>query len=346
MRVKTPVIKSLPTVEKMESSEFMLQLVKKLIDEKKVAESTANGYLKSLYALNEKKPFKNLSFLKNTERIDELIGAYAESTQRALLATISSVLSLYKDKTGFKKPYQHYYDKMMERSKEARSALEGKEANHKTEKQAKNWIQWSEVEDKKKELQESVNGFASKKTIDAGQFDKLLQLLILSLYTDIPPRRNQDYLGMYIVKSWNDKMPTDKNYLDMANKKMVFNIYKTAKKYGKQTQDIPDSLWASLQQFLKHHPLWKGVAKRKAEPVKLLVQQSGEPLVAVNAITRLLNKVFGKKVGSSLLRHIYVSEKYGDTLENMKADATAMSHSLGVQQKNYIKTDSPKEEST
>lgn len=326
----------------MESSEFMLQLAKKLIDEKKVAESTANGYIKSLYALNEKKPFKNLSFLKNTERMDELISGYAESTQRALLATLVSVLSLFKDKTGFKKVYQHFYDKMMERSKEARSASEGKEANQKTEKQAKNWIQWSEVEDKKKELQESVSAFASKKSIDVGQYDKLLQHLILSLYTDIPPRRNQDYLNMYIVKSWNEKMPTDKNYLCLSCKKLIYNVYKTAKKYGKQTQDIPDSLWASIQQFLKHHPLWKGVAKRKSEPVKLLVQQNGEPLIAVNAITRLLNKVFGKKVGSSLLRHIYVSEKYSDTLENMKKDASAMGHSVSEQQNVYIKTDAPK----
>lgn len=327
----------------MESSEFMLQLAKRLMDDKKVAESTANGYIKSLYALNGKKSFKNLSFLKDTAKVDELISGYAESTQRALLATVTSVLSLYKDKTGFKKVYQHFYDKMMERSKEARSASEGKEANHKTEKQAKNWIQWSEVEEKKKELQESVNALSSKKSVDVGQYDKLLQHLILSLYTDIPPRRNQDYLNMYIVKSWNDKMPTDKNYLDMANKKLVFNVYKTAKKYGAQTQDIPESLWASLQQFLKHHPLWKGVAKRKSEPVKLLVQQNGEPLVAVNAITRLLNKVFGKKVGSSLLRHIYVSEKYGNTLENMKADAEAMGHSVGEQQKVYIKTDGESE---
>jgi hypothetical protein len=322
----------------MESTEFMIQLVKQLMDSKKVAESTANGYIKSLYALNGKKSYKNLSFLKDIAKVEELISGYAESTQRALLATIVSVLSLYKDKTGFKKVHQHYYDKMMERSKDARTASEGKEANHKTEKQAKNWVQWSEVEDKKKELQESVNAFTSKKSLDVGQYDTLLQLLILSLYTDIPPRRNQDYLGMYIVKSWNEKMPTDKNYLDMANKKLVFNVYKTAKKYGAQTQDIPDSLWGVLQQFLKHHPLWKGVAKRKSEPVKLLVQQNGEPLVAVNAITRLLNKVFGKKVGSSLLRHIYVSEKYSDTLESMKKDASAMGHSVS-EQKNYIRND-------
>ena len=327
----------------MESTECMLELSKQLIDSRKLAESTANAYIKSLYALNGKKSFKNLSFLKDTARIDELIGAYAESTQRALLATVTSVLSLYKDKTGYKKVYQHYYDRMMEKSKEGRVAPESKEANQKTEKQEKNWVQWEEVESKKKELREMVEGFSKKKAIDVGEYDKLLQYVILSLYTDIPPRRNQDYLSLYLVKSWNDKMPTDRNYLDLAGKKLVFNVYKTSKKYGAQLQDIPAPLWDTVSGFLKFHPLWKGVAKRKSDPVKFLVSHSGEPIVAVNAITRLLNKLFGKKVGSSLLRHIYLSEKYGDTLEQMKADSGAMGHSLG-EQKNYIRNDSEKTE--
>jgi hypothetical protein len=324
--------------EEMESTEFMIQLVKQLMDTKKVAESTGNGYVKSLYAINGKKPFKNLSFLKDTAHIDEVIGSYAESTQRALLATLSSVLSLYKDKTGFKKVHQHYYDKMMEKVKEHRVPAESPEANHKNDKEKKNWVEWSEVEEKKKELEESVKALSTKKTLDAGQYEKLLQFVILSLYTDIPPRRNKDYLLLHLVKSWNDKLPTDKNYLDVANKKLVFNAYKTAKKYGKQEQEIPESLWATIQMFLKHHPLWKGVAKRKSDAVPFLVQQNGESITAVNAITRLLNKVFGKRVGSSLLRHSFLSTKYGDTLEEMKKDSVAMSHSLN-EQKSYIRTD-------
>ena len=329
--------------ERMESTEFMLQLVKQLMDGKKVAESTANGYVKSLYALNGKKAFKNLSFLKDTAHIDEVVGSYADSTQKALLATLSSVLSLFKEKTGMKKVHQHYYDKMMEKVKATRVAPESEEAGQKNEKERKNWVEWSEVDGKKKELEESVKALSSKKTLDASQYDKLLQYVLLSLYTDIPPRRNKDYLLLHIVKSWNDKLPTDKNYLDVAGKKLVFNAYKTAKKYGKQEQEIPDNLWESLQMFLKHHPLWKGVAKRKAEPVPFLVQSSGEPLTAVNAITRLLNKVFGKRVGSSLLRHSYLSGKYGDSLEEMKKDASAMAHSLN-EQKSYIRNDDAKEE--
>lgn len=305
-----------------------------------VAESTANAYIKSLYALNGKKPFKNLTFLKDTEAIDKLIGEYAETTQRALLATLVSVLKTFKDKAGYKKAYNHYYDTMMERNQVARE----NETNEKTEKQKDNWLSWEDIEKRKAEIYEEIGKFAGKKAIDATQYDKLLQFIVLAIYTDVQPRRNQDYLDMYIIKKWNDKMSTDKNYLDLASKKFIYNKYKTFRKYGQQTIDIPDTLWSALTLYLKYHPLWQGVVKRKNEPIKFLVDATGNPLVAVNAITRLLNKTFGKKVGSSMIRHIYLSDKYKDTVEEMKKDSEAMGHSVS-QQRDYIRVDSePKNE--
>jgi hypothetical protein len=49
-----------------------------------------------------------------------------------------------------------------------------------------------------------------------------------------------------------------------------------------------------------------------------------------------LNKAFGKKIGASALRHIYLSDKYGDSVEEKKKDAAAMAHSLS-EQNEYIK---------
>lgn len=317
----------------MEATEFMLQLGKQLMEERKVVESTANAYIKSLYALNNKKSFKNLSFLKDTDAIDKKLSEYAETTQRALLATIVSTLGLYKNKPTFKKVFQHYYDAMMKRSGEVR-AEEGK--NEKTEKQKENWLSWKEIEERKEELKGEVAKM--KKTITASEYEKLLQFVVLSLYTEIQPRRNQDYLDMYIVKKWNDKMPQDKNYLDMATKKFIYCKYKTSKKNGVQTHEIPAPLMEAIDAYLKYHPLWKGVAKRKADPIKFLVAQDGAPMTAVNAITRILNRIFGKKVGSSMLRHIYISDKYGDVMEEQKADASAMGHSVS-QQRDYYKKD-------
>jgi hypothetical protein len=320
----------------METTEFMLQLGKQLMDERKVAESTANAYIKSLYQLNERKPFKNLSFLKKTDEIEKIISGYADSTQRALLATVVSTLSLVKEKAGFKKTYKHFYDKMMERTKAVR---ETEDKHEKTDKQKENWVSWEEIEKRKTELGEEIAKFSNKKALSAAEYEKTLQHIVLCLYTDIQPRRNQDYLDMYIVKKWNDKMPTDKNYVDMTSHKFIYNKYKTAKKYGRQEIDIPESLQSCLSSFLKHHPLWKGMAKRKTEPVKFLVSQSGEPLTAVNAITRLLNKVFGKKIGSSMIRHIYISDKYKGVMEEQAKDAANMGHSMELQREYFKKDD-------
>jgi len=70
--------------------------------------------------------------------------------------------------------------------------------------------------------------------------------------------------------------------------------------------------------------------------VPFLVQPSGKPF-NVNGITRVLNRIFGKKVGSSLLRHIYLTGKYGKILEEQKKDAEAMANSVDMQNKTYIK---------
>lgn len=316
----------------MSSTEFMLQLAKTLMSERKVAESTANAYIKVLLALNERKPFKNLTFLKATDAVNKRIAEYAESTQRSILAAVVSVLSMFKDKPTFKKPYVHYYDEMMSRSRSVREEPK----NEKSETQKTNWLSWEEVENHKTDLSEKVAKFAKSKILTPAEYDTLLQYVVLALYSEVQPRRNQDYLDMYVTKKWNESM-NDKNYLDLATKKFVFHKYKTAKKYGVQTEEVPEALWNTLSIFLKHHPSWKVAANRKA-PVKLLVSHGDEPIVAVNAITRILNRIFGKKVGSSMLRHIYLSDKYGDTLADMKKDSAAMGHSLDVQ-RDYIKKD-------
>ena len=319
----------------MDTTEFMLQLARNLVTERKITESSANAYVKVLYAMNDKKPFKNLTFLKSIETIMERLGHYAESTQRAILASIVSVLTAYKDKPLFRKAYTHYYEEMMRRSKAAR---EEDSKNEKTETQKKNWVEWSVVEEKRDQLFEEVAKIAARKTLTPPEYEKLLMLAVLALYTEIQPRRNQDYLDMYIVKKWTEGMPADKNYLDISTHRFIFHKYKTSKKYGTQIEEIPERLWERLALYLKHHPLWKGAVKRSNNPIKLLVNSDATPIVAKNAITRILNKVFGKRIGSSLLRHIYLSSKYGNTLESLKRDSTAMGHSLEIQRA-YIKTD-------
>jgi hypothetical protein len=64
-----------------------------------------------------------------------------------------------------------------------------------------------------------------------------------------------------------------------------------------------------------------------------------EDIIKSQDITRLLNKIFGKSVGSSLLRNMYLSNKYGGMVEDLKNDTKNMGTSLGVALSTYIKED-------
>ncbi len=315
----------------MRVSEFMLQLAKHLQDARQVTESTATQYLQTLFKLNGSQPFKNLSFLKNTEEVQKRIDEYAASTQGTQYVTIVSVLSDYKSKPGYKKAYEYYTARMNEASKEKR---ERDGSGVKSEKQAENWIEWKDVQDLLGSLQAKCGDLAVLKNITPQQYDCSLSYLVLALYTLIQPRRNQDYLDMYVVKKLPKDAPADKNYLDLQNHKFIFNKYKTSKKYGQQVIDIPAPLMSVINIYLRHHPLRK--SNPKLNEYKLLVKADGSPMTVVNSITRILNKIFGKNIGSSMLRHIYLTNKYeNDTLERQK-DSEAMGHSV-AQQGDYIK---------
>lgn len=320
-------------------SDFMMNLIEDLVNKRDVAESSANAYIKRLYTLNNKRPFKNLAFLRNKEDILSKLEPYAETTKRNMLGAITSVLALFQKKPTYSSLYT-YYSKLLNDKHELAREHNTKYANHKTETQAKNWITWEQVLAIKNNLKEQVADFCSKKHITPQQKDVLLQFLILSLYTDIPPRRNQDYQLLHLVKSTKDK-PTDKNYLAIDDKTLTFNRYKTAKKYGQVKIDITDNedLRYALRCYLRHHPHNKG-RKGKNFITPLLVNNDGTPLTSVNAITRILNKIFKKRVGSSMLRHIYLTSKYGDELKEMKEDSEAMGHSI-AQQREYVKDKPP-----
>jgi integrase len=306
----------------------MVRLSKSIMESRGVVESTATEYVNMLKQLNEGLSYSNLGFLKKRQEVMARLGQYAESTQKSMLGAIVSILSILKDKPTYKSIYNFYYERMMEVSKKAREA----DTSVKTETQEKNWIEWADVEKRLNEMETRVGEFSKSKMITPAQWNTLLSYVVLALYTLVPPRRNQDYQDLYVVKKWNDKMDKDKNYYDVATKKFVFNKYKTSKAHGAQEVNISENkqLQDILGLYLKLHPL-----KGKPE-MKLLVSADGSSLASVNSITRILNKVFGKNIGSSMLRHIYLSSKYKETLGEMKEDAEAMGHTTG-QQKEYIK---------
>ena len=309
-------------------TEYMLTLHKQLMEQREVADSTASAYIRTLYTMNADRPFTNLSWLKNIDSVNGRLDEYAESTQKTILSTIVSSLSTVKDKAAYKKIHTFWYNEMMTRVHEKSDTAK------KTPKQEENWLSWDVIQEHEKRLADESAKLVGK-DITAGQWDTVLSYMVLALYTEFAPRRNQDYQFMDIVKTPKQAVKDDHNYITTDTKQFIFRKYKTAKTHGEQIFEIPDKLSAAIKIYMSLHPLMRSKKNTKAA-IPFLVNADGEQLTAVNAITRILNKIFGKKVGATMLRHIYLSSKYD--VREMNEDAEKMGHSSGVQHA-YMKDD-------
>lgn len=150
---------------------------------------------------------------------------------------------------------------------------------------------------------------------------------------------------MKLVGDEKKATEADSNYLVLGKMpKFIFRKYKTSKKHGEQVFDLPIELVDALTLYLNAHPLLTKSAKLplakkvgvKSDGVPFLVHHDGTPLTAVNSITRILNKIFGKRIGATALRHIYLSSKYD--VQEMNEDAEKMAHGSN-QQREYMKVE-------
>jgi hypothetical protein len=313
---------------------FMIELGERLVKDREITEASAGMYLRSLYTMNGKNVFSNLAFLKDMEKVDATIEKYADSTRLSLYVAAVCALQFFKDRLGYKKVYNAYYAKMIE-MRDGKKSEDAK--NEKTLKQKENWIEWADVLKRYDELKKEVETFNTKKAISIKEYNALLHFTVLSLYTLVPVRRNLDYLHMYVVPSFTADLDKEKNYYSLDDHKFHFNRFKTAKtaSEAEKVLDVPADLQSVLTSYMKYNPIAKG----KKKEVKLLVEVDGTPILIQNAITRILNKIFKKRVSSSMLRHSFLSGKYGKVLEDMKETSLAMAHGLNTQ-RDYIKLDS------
>jgi integrase len=197
--------------------------------------------------------------------------------------------------------------------------------NEKSDTQKENWIEWEDVLKIYNELQAKVNDI-TKPLFQRGAKQDLTDHLILSLYVLLPPRRNQDYYFMKL--DTGKKEDEDFNYYRPADNQFVFNKYKTKKNYGVETIAVNTQLRKVLDNYIDLFGLVDGDF--------LLYNDRNRG--GGNAITKALNRVFQRNVGASMLRHIYLTSKYGEVKDEMAKDAKEMGHSV-AQQKEYILTE-------
>ena len=309
------------------------------LKKKNLSDSSIKLYIRNIQKLNSDDKLKNLKFLEDVQTITNHIDKYKPNTRRIYLISIISILNSLENQK-LKKIADKYYEHMM---KLINNIKNNKEDLKMTETQKENWLSFDEVSKKLDELIEKVNAFSRNKTLSEKQYNTLLSMMVLSLYVYNKPKRNQDYQLMNIVYEYNDNLNDDFNYLSYSTNKMIFNVYKTYKKHGQLIESYDEKLKNIIDKYIKFHPLLKNGKIKKDTNVYFLVYYNGQPLKQVNSITRILNKIFDKNIGSSMLRHFYHSSKYGDTIKEMKKDAESMGHTMETVLENYIKVDDTKE---
>jgi len=296
-----------------------------------ISASSRKLYTHNLTKLNGGKPVVNLNFLSK-KTIPDMLNTLTPNTRRTYLIAIVSCLTNRPEKK-YKNLYTKFYEPLMALNKEL------KDNTLKTDKVKENWVEQSAVQEKRTDLASVIDEVKGLKKVTEDQYNRLLNAVILSLYTLQPPRRNKDYTEMMISRGIPET--TEKNYLEIDGKswRWIFNNYKTQKKYKQVVADVPDDLKAILEVYIKFHPDAKLLKKKTFDPVPFLVHYDGKAINSSTEMTRILNKIFGKKVGVSMLRASYLTDKYGDKLQELKDDVGAMGTSIDVAQSNYIKAD-------
>jgi len=150
----------------------------------------------------------------------------------------------------------------------------------------------------------------------------LISYLSTGVLTNRPPRRLQDYAFMRLKGYDKDK----DNYIDKNS--FVFNVYKTADKYGTQKVDIPTELMTLIKK-------WK---KINDSDYLLITDEKGNGFTP-SSLNKRLNSLFG--LGIDKLRSVYLSSVYKDipAVKEMEARAYKMGHSIDAALNYYVKKD-------
>jgi len=316
-----------------------IEEIKKEINEKRdLRESSLKAYasnMNKLHKLMFDKEIQNLDFLKNKKEVMKTIENKKLSTRKTYLAAIVVTLMAFDKNEDLIK---YYRDEMEDLAKQFSANMEEQK---KSETQDKNWVSLSALRKVMRKYRNELNqkGIFKKEPDDLTnkEFDLLQKWIVASLYIldENPPLRN-DYIMTVISNKEYDKLSEkeieNNNYTVVKsrnNKMFSLGEYKTSGKYGTKIIPVGKKLNSALNIWLKFNTSGH-----------LLLNSKKEPMTA-NGLTKYLQKTFaptGKNISSSMIRHIFISDKFPAENKEKEEVANKMAHSVN-QQTLYSKKD-------
>jgi integrase len=172
----------------------------------------------------------------------------------------------------------------------------------KTDQQETNWIEQQEIIDTITDHKNNATLLYKKKTLTPSDLQQIQNYIILCVVSGmyISPRRSKDWTDFRIKN-------IDKNIHNFIEKNnLVFTSYKTAKAYGRQDIALPPTLKKILNKWISVNPT-----------DYLFFDINFKPLTSVK-LNQRLNKIFGKKISTSMLRHFFLTDEFAETINQKK----------------------------
>ena len=153
-----------------------------------------------------------------------------------------------------------------------------------------------------------------------------LYYILCCFYSMMPILRSEDYFNTYLFLDASKEETANKNYLDLATKRLVISQYKTAESHGIREIQISDKLAKILTDY-----------KNDLNFSFLVCSPTGHQLVS-SSFNRLSNECVD--LSSSMMRKIYVSSEVIDknvSINKKKEIAHIMGHSVNKKANTYSK---------
>lgn len=287
---------------------FKDELTKTIKENRKnLGDNSIKTYISSLISINKK-----MEGEKTPEWFDENAKSIINFLDKGNPKTSKTILSAIYILTGNKE----IHDKMISLSNEVNEQYK---TNKKTDKQQENWISSDKIKEIYQDYYTKTITILKQRIINKYDTEIVVKYLLLAFLSGslFPPRRSLDF-ALLKLKNYDEDV-------DNYYKKGVcyFNNYKTKNVYGKQTLLLPKELNDIIKKW------------SKINPTNYLLFSSNGQHLSSSQITKILNDIFNMNVSTSMLRHIFLSDKYANVEEEMKEDALKMGHN-SITQGQYI----------
>jgi integrase len=274
-----------------------------------LSDKSINTYASVLKTIMKNMKFDTVKQLDNDKKVLEYLAEMKPNTRKTRL----SALFVLTENEAYKK-------NMLEDVNAYNNSMKSQTKN---DKETENWITKDELFKIYNNLKKDTNVLFRKKNKNMSDLQDIQAFVMLSLFVLLPPRRALDYSEMKIKNI--DK--TKDNYIKGNN--LIFNIYKTSKQKGQQIIEVPKQLKSILNKWVKINTT-----------DYLLFDNKGGKLTSVK-INQRFKKLLGKNFSVNMFRKLFLSDKYADTMEQMKnleKDMVSMGSSKS-QVNHYVKVD-------